>query len=211
MLLTKHRECSICYEPFSADTGATDENIIERIPVQSATCRHYFCLGCILRIHAQKATSNFGVVPERISCCYCSAEDAFCPTRPNYHWMLIDILQRSTTGRFEIQGEWLLCGFVLVVLMVLMGVVGGGTTSEKSISSCCCFLRHDFSNISLAHRLLHIFGYATTMEISCMCSLLLEGFLSPPAHDGWSRPRQRCRVKSIVFLDTHNRLPSDRI
>jgi hypothetical protein len=54
--------------------------------------------------------------------------------------MLIDILQRSTTGRFEIQGEWLLCGFVLVVLMVLMGVVGGGTTSEKSISSCCCFL-----------------------------------------------------------------------
>ena len=64
VLLTKHRECSICYEPFSADTGATDENIIERLPVQSATCRHYFCLGCILRIHAQKATSSFGVVPE---------------------------------------------------------------------------------------------------------------------------------------------------
>ena len=128
VLLTEHRECSICYESFSTDTSATDVNIKECLPVQSATCRHYFCHGCILRIHAQKATSSFGVVPERISCCYCSAEDAFCPTRPNYHWMLIDILQRSTTGRFERQGEWLLCGFVLVVLM---GVVGAGTTYEN--------------------------------------------------------------------------------
>ena len=130
VLLTEHRECSICYESFSTDTGATDVNIKECLPVQSATCRHYFCHGCILRIHAQKATSNFGVVPERISCCYCSAEDAFCPTRPNYHWMLIDILQRSTTGRFERQGEWLLCGFILVVLM---GIVGAGTTYENHV------------------------------------------------------------------------------
>jgi hypothetical protein len=124
VLLTEHSECSICYELFSTDTGATDENIRECLPVQSATCRHYFCHGCILRIQAQKATSSFGVVPERIACCYCSAVDAFCPTRPNYHWTLIDILQRSTTGRFERQGEWLLCGFILVVLM---GIVGAGT------------------------------------------------------------------------------------
>jgi len=26
VLLTEHRECSICYELFSTDTGATDEN-----------------------------------------------------------------------------------------------------------------------------------------------------------------------------------------
>ena len=97
VLLTEHRECSICYESFSTYTDTADENIREKLPVQSRTCRHYFCHGCILRAHAQRATSRFGVVPERISCFYCSAEDAFCPTQPNYHWMLLDLLQRSTT------------------------------------------------------------------------------------------------------------------
>ena len=82
VLLSEHRECSICYESFSTNTGATEKDIRERSPVQSATCRHYFCHGCILRVHAQRAT--FWLVPERISCCICSAENAFCLRSQTY-------------------------------------------------------------------------------------------------------------------------------
>ena len=131
VLLTENRECSICYESFTNDTRATDKNTGECLPMQSATCCHYFCHGCILKIKAQKdgtirtiTLGNFGFVPERILCCYCLTKDAFCPTRPNYHWTLIDILQLLTTGRFEGRGEWLVCGFVLVVPMI---IVGAGT------------------------------------------------------------------------------------
>jgi hypothetical protein len=92
VLLNEHMECSICLDTFSIDIGTTEAIIRKCLPIQSKVCHHYFRHGCIQKIQAPKADSNNDVEPERIPCYHCLGEAAFCPSRPNYHWMLIDFL-----------------------------------------------------------------------------------------------------------------------
>jgi hypothetical protein len=90
----EQKACIICFNRFSADMSNTNDIINRHLPVLSKTCDHWYCHGCILDAQAAGAESNR--VPEWIPCLGCCIiEDAFCPSKPNYHRLLIDLLHRS--------------------------------------------------------------------------------------------------------------------
>lgn len=98
LLADEHKTCVICFEAFTTDTNSTDEKVRRHLPVLSKKCDHWYCHGCILESQAAKARRSNGEVPNRIQCLgSCTTKNAFCPSEPNYHRMLIDLLQRSIT------------------------------------------------------------------------------------------------------------------
>ena len=96
VLTDEHKTCVICFEAFTTDTNSTDETVRRHLPVLSKKCDHWYCHGCILDSQAAKARGNNGEVPRRIQCLgSCTTKNAFCPSEPNYHRMLIGLLESS--------------------------------------------------------------------------------------------------------------------
>jgi len=98
VLTDEHKTCVICFEAFTTDTNSTDETVRRHLPVLSNKCDHWYCHGCILKRQSSLAKKNRdGEVPRRIQCLgSCTTKNAFCPSNPTYHRMLIGLLESSS-------------------------------------------------------------------------------------------------------------------
>jgi hypothetical protein len=91
----EHTKCQICFTKFSTDTNNQDKDIRHLLPVSSESCDHYFCHGCITNQQVSIAEGRNGRVPKWIECMTCKTKTAFCPSKPRYHRLLIDLPTRA--------------------------------------------------------------------------------------------------------------------
>lgn len=96
LLTDEHKRCVVCFSDFSTDTNSDEDSVKRMLPVLSKKCDHWYCHGCILSAQAERAGRNNGRVPKTIPCLgSCTTENAFSPSKPKYHRMLINLLEQS--------------------------------------------------------------------------------------------------------------------
>jgi len=98
ILKEEHLVCPICGDNFSFNMNTDDDNVKRHLPVVGL-CQHKCCSGCILKQQVACAENNGGDVPETIDCMECRRSGAFTPGLPNYHTLLIDLLEHSIPVR----------------------------------------------------------------------------------------------------------------
>jgi len=98
VLKEEHLVCPICGDNFSFNMNTNDDDVRRHLPV-IGLCQHKCCLGCILKQQDACAENNGGDVPENVDCMHCRRVGAFTPGEPNYHTLLIDLLEHSIPVR----------------------------------------------------------------------------------------------------------------
>ena len=98
VLKEEHLACPICGDNFSFNMNTDDVDVKRHLPV-IGLCQHKCCLGCILKQQHACAENNGGDVPENVDCMHCRRVGAFTPGEPNYHTLLIDLLEHSIPVR----------------------------------------------------------------------------------------------------------------
>ena len=98
VLKEEHIVCPICGDNFSFNMNTDDDDVKGHLPVVGL-CQHKCCLGCILKQQAACAENNGGDVRETVDCMECRRSGAFTPGEPNYHTLLIDLLEHSIPVR----------------------------------------------------------------------------------------------------------------
>ena len=99
-LTVEHTTCYICRDDFEYDVRSDNEDIKKHLPVLSKSCDHWFCHGCIIEEHF-RLSGESGSVSKWIKCMVCRQNAAFCPSKPIYHRMLIDLLDRCIPVKEE--------------------------------------------------------------------------------------------------------------
>ena len=74
-------------------TCTMNEDDKKRLPVLGS-CNHVSCLGCVLKWQRQ-APKVRGRLRGSIDCMNCRKPAAFCPSKPQFHRFLIDLLSRN--------------------------------------------------------------------------------------------------------------------
>ena len=85
--------CQLCSNEFGTDMYTMNEDDKKRLPVLGS-CNHVSCLGCVLKWQ-REAPKVRGRLRGSIDCMNCRKPAAFCPSKPQFHRFLIDLLSRN--------------------------------------------------------------------------------------------------------------------
>ena len=85
--------CQLCSNEFLTDMYTMNEDDKKHLPVLGS-CNHVSCLGCVLKWQ-REAPKVRGSLRGSVKCMICRKPAAFCPSKPQFHRFLIDLLSRN--------------------------------------------------------------------------------------------------------------------